>query len=414
MHAAVHLAFFRRVLFVCAAFAAACDDGPSGQPSGPDGGSTTEPVSLVGTRVWTPDGEQVTSYVHEVAALSSQTELDLDRALELPGAVSLYAMEDVGWFAIGGGEDPTITRFERGEGGQMVERESISFQPYGVISLWQTMIWLSPTKAYYPDRDGAQIIVWNPSAMEITGVIDLGVARRPDALAYLGLTPVVRGTRVLLSVGWFDWSEADRILPETGLIVIDSEDDELVRFDVDSRCGGISEAIQLDSGDAYLVSSALAGAAFALERLDTPPCALRIPAGADAIDPEELVSLEELTGWRITGEPVPAGGSAIFLRALDPELANIEEGAFTYDVTAQLAWRWLRWDVDAGEVAEVDELEPAAADGYWFAVDDRVVATRATADYAETTLVDLTADGGPAPLVTLPGFVFAITSVSTF
>lgn len=414
MQSADRLALLRRVLFAGIALAAACDGDSGGrEPSGPDG-STPEPVSLLGTRVWTPDGEQVTSYVHAVPGLSAETELDLDRALELPGAVSLYAMENVGWFAIGGGEDPTITRFERGDDGQMVERESMSFQPYGIISLWQTMIWLSPTKAYYPDRDGAQIIVWNPSAMEITGVIDLGVARRPDALAYMGLTPVVRGTRVLLSVGWFDWSEADRILPETGLLVIDSETDELVRFDVDARCGGISEAIQLDSGDAYLVSSALAGAAFELGRLDTPPCALRIPADADAIDPEELVSLEELTGWRIAGEPVPAGGSAIFLRALDPELANIEGDAFTYDVTAQLAWRWLRWDVEAGEVAEVDAMEPAAADGYWFAVDDRVVATRATADYAETTLVDLTADGGPAPLVTLPGFVFAITSISTF
>jgi hypothetical protein len=412
MKSVLRLAMLRHALVAVLALAA-CDSESEPSGSGPDAGPSSEPVSLVGTRVWTPDGDQVTSYVHAVPALSEETELDLDLALELPGAVSLYAMEGAGWFAIGSGEEPTITRFERAADGQMIERERLSFQPHGVTSLWQTMIWLSPTRAYYPDRDGAQIIVWNPSAMEITGVIDLGVARRPDTLAYLGLTPVMRGSRVLLSVGWFDWSEADRILPETGLLVIDSETDEVVRFDVDTRCGGISEAIELDSGDAYLVSSALAGAAHELGRLDTPPCALRIPAGADAIDPDELVSLEELTGWRIAGEPVPAGGSAIFLRALDPELVAIGEGAFTYDVTAQLAWRWLRWDVDAGEVTEVDSIEPAAADGYWFAVDDRVLATRATADYAETALVDLTAAGGPAPLVTLPGFVFAITSAAT-
>lgn len=63
---------------------------------------------------------------------------------------------------------------------------------------------------------------------------------------------------LLFSVGWFDWQGTDTIVEETGLVAIDTETDTVARFDVDDRCAGITEAIEVGSGDVYLITRALA------------------------------------------------------------------------------------------------------------------------------------------------------------
>jgi hypothetical protein len=221
---------------------------------------------------------------------------------------------------------------------------------------------------------------------------------------------VHNGDQLIFSVGWFDWDN-DRVLPETGLVVIDTTDDSVERFDVDTRCGGVTTPVVTASGDAYFVSSALAGAAFVLERITTAPCALRIRAGEDAFDATYSTTLADLVDGAIAGEPVGGGGQQIFLRVLDGDIASTEGVAATWEITSQLAWRWVRWDVDSDTIEPIDQLEPSTADVVWFEVDGRVFGTETTADYSETTLIDLTAEGGPQRGLTAPGFLHAMARV---
>jgi hypothetical protein len=385
------------------------DAGTSGGAGNGGNAAGSDPAFLLGTRVW--DDVTTTSYFHVVSSLDAETEVDPSQALEVPGAAKLYSVPSLGWFAIGGGEEPTITRYTLGENRRLIRGDSISLQPYGVASLWDTLYIVSPTKAYYPDRDGAQLIIWNPTAMKVTGSIALPDTVREGHLALYGYAPIVRDGELLISVGWFDWNESDSVLGETGLVRIDTQTDEVIDFEVDERCGGITTPISVPSGDTYLASSALAGAAHRLDRLATEPCALRILAAETAFDPDYLEGLDVLTGADIVGEPIPAGGNSVFLRVFDDSLGVVPEDGATWEITSQIAWNWVRWDVTTNDITPIDALGPSTSDVLWFQVDGRVYGTETTADYSETTLIDLTAAGGPKRALTAPGFLHGVARV---
>jgi hypothetical protein len=348
-----------------AALAASCsDDDGGGETVLPDG-----PLYLVGTRFW--DDSSITSYFQVVPSLAAGQSVDLARAIEVPGAAKLMAYADLGWFAVGDGESPIITRYTLDDAGRLVKGAQLSLQPAGVGGLWDTLYFVSETKAYYPDREGQQLVVWNPTAMELVGTIALPETAREGFLANYGYAAIQRGDFLLFPVGWFDWSDNDAILPETGLVVVDTRTDTVARVDVDTRCGGITQVVEV-GGDAILVSSALAAAAHTLGRLPTAPCALKVAAGDDHIDPADLQPLAELTDGALAGEPMPAGDGGIFLRVLDAELAEMPEGQRTYELTGQAAWRWARWDVASGALEPMTTLPPSTADVIWFAVDGHV------------------------------------------
>jgi hypothetical protein len=364
---------------------------------------------LLGTRVW--DDTSTTSYFHVVPSIEAGVVVDEDQALEVPGAAKLFAIEHAGWFAIGDGEAPIITRYTVNDAGRLAKAGTLSLLNYGVESLWNTLYVVSATKMYYPDREGQRLIIIDPSAMEITGEVDLGETGRNGFLPVYSYDHLERGSDILFSVAWIDWNETDSILGETGLVVLDTETDTVSRFDVDSRCGGITTPVEMSSGDVYFVSSALAAAAHRLDRLPTPPCALRVRAGDDAFDANYLESLEELTGNALAGEPVPGGGSTIFLRAFDEDLGTVPDGALTWELTSQSAWRWLSWTPGTAELSPVDALEPSTSDVLWFRVDGKVYGTETTADYSETTLIELTAPGGPRRGLTAAGFLHGVARI---
>jgi hypothetical protein len=390
---------------------AGCEESPSsGAEAQLDAGEAEAAAAyLIGTRVWVDT--TTTSYFHVVRSLEGDTTIDEGRALEIGGSAKLFAVPGLGWFAVGGGEDPTITRYTLSGDDELVEDERISLQPHGVIDLWDTLYPVSRTKMYYPDRDGQQLIIINPETMTIEGTVDLAQTGRAGFLANYGYTAIERDGKLLISVGWFDWSENDEVLGETGLIVLDTETNEVERFDVDDRCGGITQPVVTESGDVYFASSALAAAAHELDRLDTAPCALRILAGEDAFDPDYLRMLSDVTGAALAGEPVPGGGSDIYVRVMNDDLATIEVGAATYDITGQAAWTWARWNVETDEVAAIDALPPATADVMWFNVDGRVYGTQTDEDYAETKLVELLPDGEIEERLTVPGFMHGLAKI---
>jgi hypothetical protein len=404
----------RRTLFAPFTFLAlsslvACGGGDTDPPDDPD--AAAGPAFAIGTRVW--DDTTTTSFFNVVGSLSAGTVVDTSQAIEVAGAAKLFSLGSLGWFAIGGGESPTISRYEVDADNQLVPRETISLQNYGVESLWDTIYVVSPTKAYYPDRDNRQLIIWNPTAMTISGSIDLAQTEREGYLSLYGYTPVIRGNQLLFTVGWFDWTTNDTVLAETGLVVIDTATDTVARFDVDDRCGGITTGIEVANGDVYFASSALAGAAHMLERLTTEPCALRLLADATAFDPTyrvQLDTLDTLADGAVAGEPVSGGGDRIFLRVFDEEAAELPAEPATWDVTGQVAWTWLAWDVGTDTAAAASSLPPSTADVVWFEVEGVTYGAQTTADYSSTTLIDLTA-ATPTPALTAPGFVHGVARV---
>ncbi|HET8939732.1 MAG TPA: hypothetical protein VFN67_40110 [Polyangiales bacterium] len=398
--------------FTAFALATACSDADTTEVKEHAG---SDPLYLAVTRIW--NDSETTSYLHVVPSLDKGTEVDPKQARELAGPAKLFSYGQDHWFAVGGGEEPTITRYTLDKRGKLVEGDSINLQPFGVQDLWDTLYFVSDTQAYYPDTTNSQLIRWNPTTMQVDKTIALPETARKGFVSYYGLTALERGDKLLFSVSWFDWNETDSIQPETGLVEFDTEKDELSKFEVDSRCGGITQAIELKSGDAYFVSSALAAATYRLERLETEPCALRVKKGQSSFDKDYLTHLRDLTGGALAGEPVLAGDNALFLRVLDESDLEIEKGALTWNLTGKAAWKWSRWDLDADELTAVDDLPASTADTFWFHIDGHVYASEtnylddeATA-VKDTTLIDLTAQGGPERELTLPGFLQNIARV---
>lgn len=363
------------------------------------------PLYMAATRIW--DDTSITSYFHLVPSLEADEKVDPKQALEVAGSAKLYADRKLGWFALGNGESPTITRYTLGKNDQLVAGDAMSLLDYGVQSLWDSLYVISKNKAYYPDSEGSQLIVWDPSEMRVIGNIPLPETMRDGYTSYYSISHIERGTKVVFSVGWFDWEESDSVRPETGLVVIDTEDDSVASFEVDDRCGGITQVMGLEGGDAYFVSSSLAASAFHLGRLATEPCVLRVRAGDTEFDQEYHLRLQDITGGALAGEPTPFGGDEVLLRVLDDQLAEIPEDAHTWDITGQAAWRWVRWNVETDELKELD-LAPSTSDVAWFRVREKVYATQTKTDYSETTLIELTAEGGPKVELTVPGFLHGL------
>jgi len=113
----------------------------------------------------------------------------------------------------------------------------------------------------------------------------------------------------------------------------------------------------------------------------------------------------------MAGEPIPGSGNDIFLRAFDTDLGTVSDEMLTWELTSQSAWRWLRWDVATGDVTDVDPLDPSTSDVLWFRVSGKVYGTETTADYSETTLIELTAEGGPRRAMTAPGFLHGVARI---
>jgi hypothetical protein len=400
----------RRVIFVLATlFTVACGDNLSPPDEQEEEEEVPGSAFAVGTRIW--DDASTTSYFHVVRSLEAGTVVDLGEAVEVSGAAKLFSIGKLGWFAIGGGESPTISRYELDADDRLQPRETISLQSYGVSSLWDTVYVVSPTKAYYPDRDNQQLIVWNPTEMTVSGSIALPQTNRDGFLSLYSYTPIVRGNELLFTVGWFDWVTNDAVRAETGLVVIDTDTNQVVRFDVDTRCGGITTGVETSSGDMYLVSSALAGAAYKLGRLTSKPCVLRIRGNETTFDAGYHVQLDTLTSGALAGEPVSGGGDRIFLRVFDEAAAELPAQPATWDVTGQLAWNWWRWDVATNAMTQVTALPPSTADVLWFEIGERVYGAQTTADYSTTTLIDLTATDGPAPALTAVGFIHGVAQI---
>lgn len=382
---------------------AACGDdaGPGGDPDA----APAAPLYVIDSTTFTDTGS--TTYFSQTASLGAGTEIDYAKALEVGGSAKLYAPAGVGWFGLGGGEAPTITRYELGPGDTLVAGTSISLQPQGTTFLGDTVVFVSPTKAYYFDSPNLQLVIWNPTAMTVDGTIDLGQVAREGFTAQFDLNPLLRddGT-LLLPISWSNF-EALTAYPATGLAVIDTATDSVRTVTTTDRCHGVRWSAITPDGALYAASAPFYAAQQRVKREGAPPCVLRIQPGADDFDPTFTQVLADLAGGRVAGGIAPGPAGQLFFRALDPAVP-VGPDADVNAIWSAASWQWWRWDLAANTATEVTTLPLSAAGGLTYRIDDKVFATDSAADWSSTTLIDMTAAGGPAPALTARGYVYGV------
>jgi hypothetical protein len=128
------------------------------------------------------------------------------------------------------------------------------------------------------------------------------------------------------------------------------------------------------------------------------------------LDASYHVQLDTLAAGALAGEPVSGGADRVFLRTFDESAAEIPPEPATWDVTGQVAWKWLAWDVGTNITTDVVSLPASTADVVWFEVEGKTYGAQTTADYSSTTLIDLTA-ATPTTALTAPGFIHGVARI---
>ncbi|MCP3097920.1 MxcI [Myxococcus sp. K15C18031901] len=384
------------------------DDEPTPPGGGPDGNGEGE-LFMVHSAVET-NGSRM-NYFTLVDSLGEARTLDYAKSLELPGRPRLYAAQGVGFFAIGSGESPTITRYEVKDGA-LVAGASVSFQAQGVRSLGaQAVLFVSATKAYYKDTAQAQIIVWNPQEMVIEKTLPL-----PAELVKQGYVTGMsqwasRDGEAFFSVGWSS-TTYDAVLPGTVLVRIDTATDALT-WTQDDRCRDLTKTLR--QGDTlYFFSGVINGLGYAVKgthEAGQQDCFLRISSGKKAFDSDFVGTVSKAlddkhVGFVIT---VSEDGTA-WLQVADKTITPTAPGT-TYSEWYSKGWSW--WKVPFASLTTAAtrvQGDPGAYSSFTLTSGSNFFVSQSSSDYSTSTLMDLST-GAPKPTVSFPGFVLDVSRI---
>jgi hypothetical protein len=349
-----------------------------------------EPLYLIQTRTFSPEG--TTGVLIPTASLDGP--LDYSRALEQPGGGVLYAEPGIGAFLIGSGEEPVITRYEIDAEGRLAAGAQLSFANEGVLFLYAgSVTFINANKAYYYDLDQLQIIVFDPSAMAITGTVSLAGAEREGYFTSFGV-PVVRDDAVYFPAQWYTEPDWDRVPSGSMLVRIDSVTDS-VTMTSDPRCTSMLFSLTSDAGDTYWFSeffNAFARYARGPEN-GFPDCALRLRAGDTTFDPDWQLDTGSRTGGNPSVAVLQASDTKMWFRVLDPNLAPLPEGAAYEEFDTAQAWQWYLLDVASDAPAVPSTARPVSSmSAVGMYVDGRAFTSIDNEDYSESLLLELTED----------------------
>lgn len=403
-------------VFVATLGLAAMNAGCGGDNSATDDGRSVieGPLYLVHTSVSTTDSSA--TYLLLVNSLDADVEPDYENAVALDGFHIVYGRERHRDIYTGSFDTPELTKWRVNEDGTFTKGPVMNLANLGVVSAspeQSTVTFVSDTKAYFPDPPSGRLIVWNPSTMEITGEIDLGIEPLD------GLEPGAPASHVLRPDGKLfipiHWASDDFVTlgDRVRVITVDTETDSVVATDDDDRCGYAFHATLGDDGATYIdggpwtrVYADVLGEGFG-----ATPCHLRVIPPESSFDDSYFVDLSTLTEGRPTGDFFPLDAETAVIRAFHPEDAPNEFDGDTLAYTFQRAYRWWFWRIGEPSATLVQTDGPAVVTGQRFHVDGRRYVVDATADYASSTLISFSGDGAMERGLTVRGSPYSVIRI---
>jgi hypothetical protein len=304
-------------------------DGGAPPLTGMDSGATPAPQRwIVGGWITTQDS--YTGYLTVVRDLSSAGRIDLTQVVEFPGDMTYETAGD-GVVFVGLEDKPVLERWVLGTDDKLTKDGEISFATRNVTSTLgggRNLIQLiGPERAYYFDNENLQVIVFNPTRLEILSSFSL--AGLEESGQELALNFVHKDGNRFIITGRY-WSLADET--STSLVraaIIDSTNDS-VTYVEDRRCGNIAFHITDQAGNVYygshagLAVSIAAGTAGA----NPPtPCLLRINKGASQFDPTYFVDMADASGGVVGGLLQGSDGNAYVFQYAGPGITADNERA---------------------------------------------------------------------------------------
>jgi hypothetical protein len=366
-------------------------DAPSMQ--NPDG-SSLGPLYALETSVYGPD-DSVTSYVTLTDTLDIDA-LPTGRAREFSGYSFVSSVD--GKLLVSDGEAPTITSYDIGADLSWNESARVNFSNYGVGgggAGFERHWFLNPNTAYLT-LEVTNRIIWSPSEMVITGVMDDSTLQpERDGLqldATFNRQPrMLRGP--ILKPFYYRDDEWVRFAQTTSIAVYDPVTNREQSV-IDVPCPSLEVPSQDEAGNTYF-SSWTYGPVLGLYGLGPDLCVRRIKPDS-TLDESWAPDLRAWTG----GNPVMVfrymrAGKAVGT-VLHVDEVDIDFGAgYAEDEALELDDHWRLWmfDLEEETARPIEGIEGISSGFSWAVFDGRTFVFVPNADWSSTTVFELDTDG---------------------
>ncbi len=343
---------------LASALLAGCGDETQVLPAPGEGGRADPEAPLYGlaVSVFNPDASQ--TYLITTSDLSARQFDVRGQGLELPGFLFPFSHQDA--IFVPNEDGPTLTRYALGAGGALEEGITLSFASRGYAAAMDSFNFpvLSATKAYAFDPPNSRVHLWNPTAMTLLpGEIDISMIQREGFVARIAADADAarqQGNLLFVPVGWEDALTEDA-RPVSGLLVIDTETDTVVKLLEDERCTEFQSSVRTASGDLYFFTSEHSIVTLSGQNTDYPSCALRIRAGESDFDPDFVLNISELTSRPIGCCGVWAGGESVYVPVLYEERVMVSDRRELWSESNN-DYRYWRIDLGSNEAREITSL----------------------------------------------------------
>lgn len=372
---------------------------------GSDGAPEANPASAgyLGSVSIELPGSEWSSYTAIVQEVDDATDASLRAGLETPEWVAPKAYH--GAICIPSHSEASLTRYTTDGGGHLTKEATVSFLDYGIGHV--EPVFIAPDKAYVFDDAGGQIVIFDPTAMELTGeTIDVSDLLAGPAADYAGYLPATlanfsrqRDGRLFVPVRWANWDSEERFVPLAGLLIVDTARDAPVKLLTDGRLTDSIYTVMTDSGDIYLFTGAIGVAFQHVLGNARPGGALRVRSGQEEFDPDFYVDLDEAVGGRPASTPVWSSGTSVLLKVYHDEQQPITEEikANPIGMLSQAAWRYWEIDLEGGHPPrEIQGIPWTSTDGFFYdlrASGGPLFIGVMAADFGRTTLYEVKPDG---------------------
>lgn len=353
-------------------------------------GAKSDPLYLIASTFITGDDKE--TYLVTSPTFDESTKIDPTDGPKVLGGVDPVVRNQSAFVPAENG--PVIVRYDLDDDDRLVKADELSFAGVGLTSITSTQIYaVSDTKAYVFDPAGARIIVWNPKTMTLAGKeIDLAEAGakgwKPNLiLEYMG--PRRRGDQLIIPLSWQDQDGNSRVA--SGLVVVDSKNDELVATDVDERCGESMTSLEAPNGDIIFLPPAWSSTTHYFTEKKQPTCAPWIRAGETSFDDGDPLDLSALGSGSAVAGGIPDGESGFFFQAIDEALWDARE--------SDLEGFWTTWhyDFETKKSREVTKLPPWIGQAYYADMGEEnfIIYWEETSSGNRTTLYRVNGAGDP-------------------
>ncbi|MEM9192062.1 MAG: hypothetical protein AAGF12_23015 [Myxococcota bacterium] len=366
-----------RLLFFCLTVSCfACGDDSTTDPTG-DAGSNDSDGGINGdSAIYVVAARQLniatgdrTVLVQAIPNLDAQA-LDPTAAIEFSGFSRVQTFD--GAVFTFDGENGEVSRFEVADDLSFIEAGAFSMMGVGVVSFISTFAWISPTRAYYVDLNMAQVVVFDPTAMELTNTFPIPDLARPEASVPSGGRPLILGDDVILPIGWSDQS-AGTARAVVAVLILSASRDEVRGIVEDDRCA-LSGGGFVDGGFAHILGDSGGGIWDIATGGSFPaPCLLRIAEGQTAFDPDFALDMRgAVPGPQVTRAVGPGDGTFV-TRYLDPDLDTTPFVSNPLSYFFIESWRYAVVDLSEGTGTAIEALPfasigftPPVVDGAYF------------------------------------------------